>query len=117
MNGPAHSALVRGEDGNLHIRRFSSAKDAMVANRERDLPAPDQVAVVMGRQGGRIRHTVFARKLGLTPRQIRNAYKDGGLPGAIEQTERILEVPVHLVRLAEAYGLKQVVRMAKAGLI
>lgn len=117
MSAAGHSAFVRGDDGNLHMRSFDAAGDATAASFERELPEPGQVRVVMGRQGGKIRHTVFARKLGLTTRQVRHAFNEGALPGAVAHSDRIIVVPVHLLRLAEAYGLKQVRRMAKAGLL
>ena len=35
-----HPALVRGDDGNLHVRRFASACDAVAAARGRECAAP-----------------------------------------------------------------------------
>lgn len=35
-----HPALVRGDDGNLHVRRFASAADAAGAARGRECAAP-----------------------------------------------------------------------------
>ena len=35
-----HPALVRGDDGNLHVRRFASAADATGAARGRECAAP-----------------------------------------------------------------------------
>lgn len=80
-------------------------------------PTVQQITAVMGRQSGTMRHTEFARRLGLKPRQVRDIYKRGGLPGAKEHSAYILVIPIALLRLAEAYGLRGVERMAKAGLI
>ena len=64
-----------------------------------------------------MRHTDFARGLGISPRTVRDVFKRGGLPGAVEHSAYILMVPTHLFRLAATYGLRHVERMAKAGLI
>jgi hypothetical protein len=122
--GAGHAALVRGDDGNLHIRHFATAQDAAVASAGRELEPPsavlpptEQVQAVIGRRSGEMRHTEFARTLGLTPRQVRDCWKRGGLPGAKEHSAYILVVPRYLLRLAQTYGLRQVERMAKAGLL
>ncbi|HWA07954.1 MAG TPA: hypothetical protein VG838_00660 [Opitutaceae bacterium] len=81
------------------------------------LPPKEQVLAVIGKRAGEMRHTEMARKLGIAPRHIRDQFKRGGLPGAKEHTAYILMVPTHLYRLAEAYGLRGVERMAKAGLL
>lgn len=80
-------------------------------------PAPLRVEVleVAGSSGGKMRHTAFAKKLGIRPNLVRQVYKRGGLPGSIEHSAYILMVPTRLLRLAEAYGLRQVEIMAKAG--
>lgn len=81
------------------------------------LPSRDQIAAIAGRTAGEIRSTAMARKLGVHGRTIRRMYERGVLPGAKEHGERILVVPTHLLRLAEAYGLRGVERMARAGLL
>jgi len=81
------------------------------------LPPPEQVKAVVGRGKAEIRHTEFARELGLHPRTVRRQFVRGGLPGAKEHSERVLMVPMHLLRLAKVWGLRQVERMAQAGLI
>ena len=40
MSPACYPALVRGEDGNLHVRRFASAADAAGAARGRECAAP-----------------------------------------------------------------------------
>jgi len=80
-------------------------------------PSLREIDAIAGRRSGKVRSPVMARKLGVHPRTIRRCYLRGGLPGAREHGPRILEVPVHLVRLAEAYGLHGVEQLAKAGLI
>jgi hypothetical protein len=80
-------------------------------------PSLQEINTVIGRRGGEMRHTEFARRLGLSSRQVRSCFMRGGLPGAKQHTANIIVVPVHLLRLAQAYGLRQVERMAQAGLI
>ena len=124
----AHRALVRDDRGNIQIRSFRTAAEAAAVSCDRELsttpallapalPAPAQIAAVMARRGGDIRHTEFARRLGIHPRTVKRQWLRGGLPGAKQHSERILVVPVHLLRLAEAFGLRQVEQMAKAGTI
>lgn len=110
-------ALVRGEDGNLHIRKFPTSADAAAASSDRELPPPDQVQIVCGVRRGWIQSTKLAKKHGLHPRRIRRAYQNGELPGCIEHGAHTLMVPSHLDRLISAYGLRGVGQMAKAGLI
>lgn len=121
MNAPAHGALVRGDDGNLHLRRFATAEQAAEASRHLQDPMPvpslDEVELVMGKRRGTMRSTEMARRLQVHPRTIRRAYENGWLPGAKEHGPRILEVPVHLYRLAEAYGLRGLERMVKARMV
>lgn len=72
---------------------------------------------MIGRRGGEIRSPKFAARFGVCTRTIRKMYARGALPGAKEHGERILVIPAHLARVAEAYGLRGLERMAKAGLI
>lgn len=129
----AHRALFRDDRGNLQIRSFATAAEAAAVSCDRELPAtvppparttptpgtpaPALIAAVMARRGGEIRHTEFARRLGIHPRTVKRLWLRGGLPGAKQHSERILVVPVHLLRLAETFGLRQVEVMAKAGTI
>lgn len=64
-----------------------------------------------------MRHTEFARSLGISTRTVRDVYKRGGLPGAVEHSAYILMVPTYLFRLAMAYGLRRVEMMAHAGML
>lgn len=126
-----HAALIRGDDGNVHIRRFDTAAQAATASRDREIgtpnierrtpntqvPSAEEVAAVIGKRSGEMRHTEFARELGISPRIVREQYKRGGLPGTKEHSAYILIVPTHLLRLARTYGLRQVERLAKAGMI
>lgn len=114
MSGQPHSALVRGDDGGLHVRRFASGDDARAASAVRDI-APEDIAAVAGNTRGLVRASVFAQKVGVSPRTVRRMYARGALPGAREDGPRLLKVPAHLLRLAAAYGLRHVERMARAG--
>jgi transposase-like protein len=78
---------------------------------------PADIAAVGGSGEGEMRHTELAAKLGIHPRTLRRQFARGGLPGAVEHGERILMVPTRLLRLARAYGLRGVERMANAGLL
>lgn len=89
-------------------------KESLVLSR---LPRLDEITAVAGPRKRMMRHTAFARELGIHPRTERRAFNRGALPGAVEHGERILMVPAHLFRLACAYGLRGVERMAKAGLL
>ena len=80
-----------------------------------NLPTRAEIEAVAGQTRGMVRCTVFARKLGIHPRTVHRCFARGGLPGAREHGPRILEVPMRLLRLAEAYGLRQVELMAKTG--
>jgi|GEM_PF-7080538 len=137
-----HHAIIRDDRGNLQIRRFATPADAARASVDRELPTatrpllmsdrttqrpavvlpgtlppPEQIAAVLGQRGGEMRHTEFARRLGIHPRTLKRQWLRGGLPGAKQHSAKILVVPVRLLRLAEAYGLRQVERMAQAGLL
>lgn len=82
-----------------------------------DLPAVSELERVAGPAQGEMRHTAMAAKLGVHPRTLRRQFLRGGLPGAKEHGERILVVPTRLFRLAQAYGLRGVERMATSGLL
>ena len=112
-----HAALVCGDDGNLHIRRFPSAADAAAASCGRELPSPTEIDAVCGKRSGMMRATAFAREMGVHPRTVRRQWARGGLPGCREDGPHLLKVPTHLLRLAHAYGLRGIERMARAGLI
>lgn len=115
---PTRCALVRDDNGGLVVRRFP-AEVAAEHNAARDvtLPDPVQVQSVAGLGRGEIRHSKMAKALGVSTTMIRAQYRRGGLPGAKEHSANILVVPVRLLRLAEAYGLRGVERMAKAGML
>lgn len=78
-------------------------------------PSRAEVLAVAGKVNGTVRSTVMAERLGVHARTIRRCFQRGGLPGAKEHGERILEVPTRLLRLAEAYGLRRVEIMARNG--
>jgi hypothetical protein len=138
----SHYAFITDGRGNLQLRRFATAADAAAVSATRELPAPtstvrmidrtgrpaaplvpgtipapEQIAAVTGQRGGHMRHTEFARRLGIHPRTLKRQWLRGGLPGAKQHSVNILVVPIRLLRLAEAYGLRQVERMAQAGLL
>lgn len=121
-----HSALVRGEDGGLHVRRFPTPALAREASRHREVvpplapwatPAPDELARVAGPARGEVSSTEFARRLKIHPRTVRRWFSAGGLPGAREHGPRTLRVPLRLLRLAQCYGLRRVVAWGKEGLL
>lgn len=135
----SHRALFRDDRGNLQIRSFPTAAEAAAASSEsRDLVLPPpvprtihalavmaapvtptvaQLDAIIARKGGNIKHSDFARRLGIHPRTVKRQWLRGGLPGAVQHSTHILMVPAHLLRVAQAYGLAQVERMAKAGLL
>lgn len=113
---PRHTALVRGDDGALHVRRFATARGAaFIASQQRDLEPPRPVVMTMRRRAAEMRHTEFAAELGISQRIVRAAFKRGELPGAKEHSAYILMVPTELLRLAKVWGLRHVGRLAKAG--
>lgn len=83
-----------------------------------ELPPQAEVDTVSGpRRRPMMRHTNFARELGISPRIVRDVFNRGGLPGAVEHSAYILMVPTFLFRLASTYGLRHVERMARAGML
>ena len=127
MSAPKHSALFRDSLGGITIRHFPSAEDASHAAQGRELapapswppmPAQQQVDTVIGqKRNTTIKAPAFAAALGVHTRTVRRAFLKGSLPGAVEHGERILVIPSHLLRLAQAYGLRGLERLAKAGRI
>lgn len=124
----SHYAIIRDDRGGLQVRRFATAADAAAVSCERELPAPAplpraqlpapvEIAAIAGRDTGTMRHSEFAHRLGIHPDTVRRAWKAGGLPGAVEQTQRSLMVPARLLRLAKVYGFVPVTRMGRAGLL
>lgn len=101
-----HSALVRGDDGNLHIRHFPTAADAARVAAERE---------IAGRsiKGGLLSFKL-ARDLGVHPKTIRRRWERGELPG-VEHGERTLVIPHEACRLVKIYGLVGYARMRAAG--
>ena len=101
------------------MRRFATARGAAHIAKQRELRNPPDVATVIMsvRRGAHahLRHTEFARQLGISQRIVRDAYKRGELPGAMEHSAYILMVPTAILRLAKIYGLRHVGRLAKAG--
>jgi len=81
------------------------------------MPTHADVTAVMTGSRGYIRSPEMARRLGVSTRTMRRAFARGELPGAVEHGQRILMVPRHLLRLAEAYGLRGLARIIKAGLL
>lgn len=83
-----------------------------------DLPPYVEIDAVAGRrQRGMIRHTEFAEIIGIRSQIVRRCFLRGGLPGAVQHSANIIMVPQYLVRLTVTYGLLQVERMAKTGLL
>lgn len=115
---PRHAALFRNDKGGLEIRHFATATDAARASAAIETgpqPSAEELQTVIGKRGGDMRSTDFARRLGIHPRTVRRMYARRELPGAREHGERILLVPAHLLRLALAYGLRHVGRLARLG--
>ena len=136
----SHFAIIRDDRGDLQIRRFATPADAAAASADRELPAPGrtvrafdytrpkatpglpdltaaQIDAIGGQRTGEMRHTEFAHRLGISPRTVKRQWLRGGLPGAKQHSSHILMVPVRLLRIAQAYGLRQVERIASAGLL
>ncbi|WP_043586905.1 hypothetical protein [Geminisphaera colitermitum] len=115
------AALVRGDDGALHVRRFATAADAAgVAAREREfVPAypihPEDVKpTTKGWPPSRL-----ARELGISSRTICRRCERDQLPyinhGGASRPYRL--IPLHVVKLVKLYGLASVARMRAAGQI
>ena len=114
-----HAAILHDDRGAIALRRFATARGAAHIAAQRELRNPPDVATVTMsvRRGAhaQLRHTEFARELGISQRIVRDAYKRGELPGATEHSAYILMVPTAILRLAKIYGLRHVGRLAKAG--
>ena len=112
---PRHAALFRNDRGGLEPRLYATPADAAQVARERELPTPAEIEAADSTK--EVRHTVFAKRLGISPRLVRDYYKRGDLPGAKEHSAYILMVPLRLLNLARIRGLLAVARMARAGLL
>lgn len=69
-----HAALVRGDDGALHIRRFSTAGDASLASQARDLTLITPAVKMSCRLGGKEwRLAAAAREIGVSSTVVTHA--------------------------------------------
>jgi hypothetical protein len=84
---------------------------------ERPLPTAEEIARVAGSSRSVLKHREFAKRLGAPTARVRAQFERGGLPGARRVSAGVVMVPRRLLRLAQAYGLPQVERMAGAGLL
>ena len=98
-------------------RHRARALSQPVAHVPTPLPSPSRIIAVGGATCHVMRHTAMARRLGIHPKTIRRQFARGCLPGTVEHGPRLLMVPMHLIRLAEKYGLRGVEQMARAGLL
>ena len=102
-----YAALMRGDDGNLHIRRYRSAQEAAAVAALRELPEAREDL-----KG--IKSHAFARQLGVHPKTIRRMWSRGDLPGILHGPRTLL-IPRLICRLARTYGLIGVARMIRQG--
>lgn len=67
-----HGALIRGDDGNLHIRHFATAADASAASQDRELPTPTTSVTFTTRLRRREwRLADAAREIGVSAKTLR----------------------------------------------
>lgn len=120
------SALIRGEDGGLDVRRFANPGDAQAACAAREEePAPYAAGVITCaiktppasvRRGGLTKSHQLAHEIGISPAMVRAAIMRGELP-AIPHGERSLMIPNRICRLVKLYGLRGVAGMVHRGLL
>ncbi|EIQ00718.1 hypothetical protein OpiT1DRAFT_05273 [Opitutaceae bacterium TAV1] len=131
--GQSFAALVRGDDGGLHVRSFPSAQEAATASapaREAaggapdlrmscsaSLAAPHPEAGTAGTSPRGWRPSRLARELGVSKRTVSRRCEANELPfidhGGGKRPYRI--IPMHVVKLVKLYGLGGVARMRAAG--
>lgn len=105
----SYGAMIRGDDGNLHIRHYRTpAQAAAMAAAHRELHEP---AILTG---AGIKSAALARELGLCGKTIRRAYAAGELPG-IEHGPKTLIIPHKVARAVRTYGLLGVRAMMRSG--
>jgi signal peptidase I len=109
-----HSALVRGEDGGLHVRRFEKRADAAAAEGSREVSPALATAGKKGWSTGKV-----AKLIGVSQRTIIRRCEDGTIPhtdhGTVGQARRT--IASETVRLIRAHGLRGLGRMRQAGLV
>lgn len=110
---PQHAALIRGDDGCLDVRHFSTAADAAAASAtsggvfETGLTAADK------RRKMTTSHDL-AHELGLHPKTVRRWVLQNEIP-AIAHGPRLLMIPNRICQLVKLWGLDGVRRMARRG--
>lgn len=118
----AHAALVRGDDGGLHVRTFATAEAANAAaqgNPSLDHEPAETPAAKAWRHTGS--PVAVSRALGgaVSPRVIRNLARAGGLParddgaGAVK-ARYVLPIKAIVASVA-ARGLRATVAAHRAG--
>ncbi len=112
MNARTYSALVRGDDGGLEVRRFATREDAAAAESSREI-TPE-------RKGGRDYTTgEVAKQIGISQRTIIRRCDKGEIPfkdqGTSGQARRMISS--HTLRLIKTHGLRGLARMIQAGLL
>jgi hypothetical protein len=112
MKPRTYSALVRGDDGSLEVRRFDNQEDATAAEASREV-APE-------RKGGRDYTTgEIAKIIGISQRTIMRRCDRGEIPfkdqGTLGCARRMIST--HTLRLIKTHGLRGLARMIQAGLL
>jgi hypothetical protein len=129
-----YGALVKGEDGGLHIRHFLTPADAARAARGRELLCPSVPVGQMARElvskindtsaaATTMRHAwtpaKLAARLGLSVRTINRRCEAGELPyidhGTVSRPKRY--IPAEAVQLILIHGLRGVGVMCRTGLL
>jgi hypothetical protein len=118
---PAYPALVRGDDGSLHVRSFATAEDANAAARANPSldhePAPVPAADAWKHTGS---PAELAARLGFCSGQtITRLCRDGSLPCRDEGAGRMLpryRLPIRaIVASVAARGLRATIAAHRAG--
>lgn len=120
------SALIRGDDDGLTVRRFADPADAQAACAAREEePAPYAAGAITCQirtpaksiqRGGWTKSHELAHEIGMSPKTVRRAILRGELP-AISHGERSMMIPNRICRLVKLYGLRGVAGMVHRGLL
>lgn len=106
-----HAALVRGDDGSLHVRHFATAQAAQAAQIPQDFVVDDSPRAA-GRPRGRVRLSEAAREIGVHPKTFKKYLKHIRHE---HPSPYVVYIPRSELDLIRIHGLHGLARMRAAG--